>query len=95
MWNDALAHCIEQYRAGNKKPQNKTLQKQFITRHLQKLNIDPDTIRVSGSFLEMSTQAKKTSEREWLGEVSNIALQQSLNGLEQAYQNFFKSCNSS
>ena len=38
------------------------------------------------------TQAKKTSEREWLGEVSNIALQQSLNDLEQAYKNFFESC---
>ncbi|HEY9800172.1 MAG TPA: RNA-guided endonuclease TnpB family protein [Leptolyngbyaceae cyanobacterium] len=38
------------------------------------------------------TQAKKTVEREWLSEVSNIPLQQSLNDLEQAYQNFFKSC---
>ncbi len=38
------------------------------------------------------TQAKKTLEREWLGEVSNIALQQSLNDLEQAYSNFFRSC---
>lgn len=38
------------------------------------------------------TQAKKTIGREWLSEVSNIPLQQSLNDLEQAYQNFFKSC---
>lgn len=38
------------------------------------------------------TQAKKTIEREWLSEVSNIPLQQSINDLEQAYQNFFKSC---
>ncbi|MEA5471884.1 RNA-guided endonuclease InsQ/TnpB family protein, partial [Spirulina sp. 06S082] len=38
------------------------------------------------------TQAKKTIEREWLGEVSAIPLQQSLNDLNQAYQNFFKSC---
>jgi len=38
------------------------------------------------------TQAKKTLERQWLTEVSNIPLQQSLNDLEQAYQNFFKSC---
>ncbi|NES21970.1 MAG: IS200/IS605 family element transposase accessory protein TnpB [Symploca sp. SIO3E6] len=38
------------------------------------------------------TQAKKTKKREWLSEVSNIPLQQSLNDLEQAYQNFFKSC---
>ena len=68
VWNDALAHCIEEYRAGHKKPSNGALQKQFIT------------------------QAKKTEEREWLGEVSNIALQQSLNDLEQAYKNFFQSC---
>ncbi|GET44320.1 RNA-guided endonuclease InsQ/TnpB family protein [Microseira wollei] len=39
------------------------------------------------------TQAKKTKDRVWLSEVSNIPLQQSLNDLEQAYQNFFKSCN--
>jgi len=38
------------------------------------------------------TQAKKTPERQWLKEVSNIPLQQSLNDLEQAYKNFFKSC---
>ncbi|NEP03308.1 MAG: transposase, partial [Symploca sp. SIO2E9] len=38
------------------------------------------------------TQAKKRLDRQWLKEVSNIALQQSLNDLEQAYQNFFKSC---
>ncbi|MEA5470864.1 RNA-guided endonuclease InsQ/TnpB family protein, partial [Spirulina sp. 06S082] len=38
------------------------------------------------------TQAKKTVEREWLGEVSNIPLQQSLNDLNVAYSNFFKSC---
>lgn len=38
------------------------------------------------------TQAKKLKEREWLSEVSAIPLQQSLNNLEQAYQNFFNSC---
>ena len=37
------------------------------------------------------TQAKNTEDREWLSEVSNIPLQQSLNDLNQAYQNFFKS----
>jgi putative transposase len=68
VWNDALAYCIEQYHAGNKKPKNGDLQKTFIT------------------------EAKKTTERQWLKEVSNIPLQQSLNDLEQAYQNFFKSC---
>ncbi|MGD1806087.1 RNA-guided endonuclease InsQ/TnpB family protein [Dapis sp. BLCC M126] len=37
------------------------------------------------------TQAKKTEGREWLSEISAIPLQQSLNDLNQAYQNFFKS----
>jgi putative transposase len=37
------------------------------------------------------TQAKKTREREWLKKVSTIPLQQSLNDLDQAYKNFFKS----
>ena len=68
VWNDALAFCISQYKAGEKKSKNAELQKQFIT------------------------QAKKTKGREWLSEVSNIPLQQSLNDLEQADENFFKSC---
>ena len=37
------------------------------------------------------TSAKKTEDREWLSEVSNIPLQQSLNDLNQAYQSFFSS----
>ncbi len=37
------------------------------------------------------TQAKRTEDREWLSEVSVVPLQQSLNDLNQAYQNFFKS----
>ena len=37
------------------------------------------------------TQAKKTKNREWLSEVSVVPLQQSLNDLNQAYQNFFSS----
>ena len=37
------------------------------------------------------TSAKKTEHREWLSQVSAIPLQQSLNDLNQAYQNFFKS----
>ncbi|NER51718.1 MAG: IS200/IS605 family element transposase accessory protein TnpB [Symploca sp. SIO1A3] len=68
VWNDALAFCIAKYKAGEKKPKNYELQKQFIT------------------------QAKRTTEREWLSQVSCVPLQQSLNDLEQAYQNFFKSC---
>ncbi len=39
------------------------------------------------------TQAKKTTEREWLSTVSNIPLQQSVADLGTAYQNFFNSRN--
>jgi putative transposase len=35
------------------------------------------------------TEAKKTPERAWLGEVSAVVLQQSLRDLETAYGNFF------
>ena len=38
------------------------------------------------------TQAKKTEERAWLSEVSNIPLQQSVADLEIAFKNFFNSC---
>ena len=37
------------------------------------------------------TQAKKTEERQWLKEVSNIPLQQSIADLGVAYKNFFDS----
>ncbi|MEM8779212.1 MAG: transposase [Cyanobacteria bacterium P01_G01_bin.49] len=37
------------------------------------------------------TQAKKTDERSWLAEVSNIPLQQSVSDLGVAYKNFFNS----
>ncbi|KAB1990119.1 RNA-guided endonuclease InsQ/TnpB family protein [Streptomyces triticiradicis] len=35
------------------------------------------------------TEAKQTSERAWLGEVSAVVLQQSLRDLDTAYRNFF------
>jgi putative transposase len=35
------------------------------------------------------TEAKKTAERAWLGEVSAVVLQQSLRDLDTAYRNFF------
>ncbi|MGD2184322.1 RNA-guided endonuclease InsQ/TnpB family protein [Lusitaniella coriacea] len=38
------------------------------------------------------TQAKKTEERAWLSEVSNIPLQQSVADLDTAFKNFFASC---
>ena len=37
------------------------------------------------------TQAKKTEQRAWLSEVSNIVLQQSYRDLQQAWNNYFKS----
>ncbi|MDX3521844.1 RNA-guided endonuclease TnpB family protein [Streptomyces scabiei] len=37
------------------------------------------------------TQAKRTPERAWLGEVSAVVLQQSLRDAETAYRNFFAS----
>lgn len=37
------------------------------------------------------TEAKKTPERSWLGEVSSVVLQQSLRDLDTAYRNFFAS----
>lgn len=37
------------------------------------------------------TQAKRTPERTWLSEVSNIALQQSVRQAERAYRNWFDS----
>lgn len=37
------------------------------------------------------TAAKKTPEREWLGEVSSVVLQQALADLNTAYRNFFAS----
>jgi putative transposase len=41
---------------------------------------------------KMLTKTKKTEEKEWLGEVSSVPLQQSLKDLDQAYSNFFNSC---
>ncbi|MFE2585362.1 RNA-guided endonuclease InsQ/TnpB family protein [Streptomyces sp. NPDC059378] len=40
---------------------------------------------------KLITQAKRTKERSWLGEVSAVVLQQSLRDAEQAYKNFFAS----
>ncbi|MFE6163034.1 RNA-guided endonuclease InsQ/TnpB family protein [Streptomyces sp. NPDC056486] len=40
---------------------------------------------------KLITQAKRTAERSWLGEVSAVVLQQSLRDAEAAYRNFFAS----
>ncbi|MFF7997459.1 RNA-guided endonuclease InsQ/TnpB family protein [Streptomyces sp. NPDC007917] len=42
---------------------------------------------------QVITEARKTPERAWLGEVSAVVLQQSLRDLEAAYGNFFASKN--
>ena len=61
----------------------------FCNEQYQKGEDKPKNSQLQKQFI---TQAKQTENREWLGEVSVVALQQSLNDLEQAYQNFFKSC---
>ncbi|MEU3896494.1 RNA-guided endonuclease TnpB family protein [Streptomyces sp. NPDC045251] len=40
---------------------------------------------------KLITEAKRTAERSWLGEVSTVVLQQSLRDAEAAYRNFFAS----
>lgn len=40
---------------------------------------------------KLITEAKRTGERSWLGEVSAVVLQQSLRDAEAAYKNFFAS----
>lgn len=40
----------------------------------------------------VTTLAKKTPERQWLTEVSSVALQQSIANAKRAYRNFFDSC---
>ncbi len=42
-------------------------------------------------FRRRITQAKRTTERAWLSEVSAVVLQQSLRDLDAAYKNFFDS----
>ncbi|MGW1544781.1 RNA-guided endonuclease InsQ/TnpB family protein [Streptomyces sp. NPDC002309] len=41
--------------------------------------------------VRLITQARRTTERSWLGEVSAVVLQQSLRDAETAYRNFFAS----
>ncbi|WP_425424272.1 RNA-guided endonuclease InsQ/TnpB family protein [Streptomyces chattanoogensis] len=48
----------------------------------------PKSAELSRRFI---TEAKKTPERAWLGEVSAVVLQQALRDLDAAYANFFAS----
>ncbi|MFI7451264.1 RNA-guided endonuclease InsQ/TnpB family protein [Nonomuraea sp. NPDC049714] len=52
-----------------------------------------DRAWISGPRLQQMciTAAKRTPERDWLGQVSPVPLQQSLRDLDVAYQNFFAS----
>ncbi|MET8001144.1 RNA-guided endonuclease InsQ/TnpB family protein [Nonomuraea glycinis] len=52
-----------------------------------------DRARIGGTELQKLciTAAKRTAEREWLGQVSAVPLQQSLRDLDVAYGNFFDS----
>ncbi|MEM9541388.1 MAG: RNA-guided endonuclease TnpB family protein [Cyanobacteria bacterium P01_E01_bin.42] len=61
----------------------------FCKEQYQKGEKNPKNGELQKQFI---TQAKKTIEREWLREVSAIPLQQSLNDLNQAHNNFFSSC---
>ncbi|WP_366557891.1 transposase, partial [Okeania sp. SIO1I7] len=57
----------------------------------EKYKLEENKPNLSELQKQFITSAKKTEYREWLSEVSAIPLQQSLNDLNQAYQNFFKS----
>jgi putative transposase len=61
----------------------------YCQKEYQKGNKKPTNPELQKIFI---TQAKKTEEKSWLGEVSAIALQQTLNDLDVAYSNFFNSC---
>lgn len=57
----------------------------FLCLHSEKLPSNGDLQKTC------ITQAKKTKQREWLSEVSNIPLQQSIADLGVAFKNFFES----
>jgi putative transposase len=61
--------------------------------HCQQLWHEGQTKPSSGTLQkQFITQAKQQEERQWLSDVSAIPLQQSLRDLDQAFSNFFKSC---
>lgn len=66
----------------------------FVYNHFLALRIKEwTTNQKSVSYNETSsllTQLKKEEETSWLNEVSSVALQQSLQNLQEAYNNFFK-----
>ena len=66
----------------------------FVYNHFLALRIQEwTTNQKSVSYNETSfllTNLKKEEETKWLNEVSSVALQQSLQNLQEAYNNFFK-----
>ena len=58
--------------------------------NLRRSGVKPDWYQVSKTVL---TEAKKTPERQWLFEVSAVALQQSVRNAQRAYKNFYASRN--
>ena len=66
----------------------------FVYNHFLALRIKEwTTNQKSVSYNETSsilTQLKKEEETKWLNEVSSVALQQSLQNLQEAYNNFFR-----
>jgi putative transposase len=66
----------------------------FVYNHFLALRIkEYTTNKKSVSYNETSsllTNLKKEEETKWLSEVSSVALQQSLQNLQEAYNNFFK-----
>lgn len=58
----------------------------------RKTGVNPDWDVIAK---QVTTDAKKTIERQWLSEVSSVALQQSVRNAQRAYRNFFASLNGS
>src|ERR671933_1209665 len=82
VWNDALAICKQSVSVSEARPLGLAGERTRSTKKPKSAELQKIVI----------TQAKKTEERAWLSEVSNIPLQQSVADLETAFKNFFDSC---
>jgi putative transposase len=82
VWNDALAICKQSVSVSEARPLGLAGERTRSTKKPKSAELQKIVI----------TQAKKTEERAWLSEVSNIPLQQSVADLEVAFKNFFDSC---
>src|SRR5919202_1137917 len=82
VWNDALAICKQSVSVSEARPLGLAGERTRSTKKRKSAELQKIVI----------TQAKKTEERAWLSEVSNIPLQQSVADLEIAFKNFFDSC---